>query len=658
MLQIEKDTNKALWYLGVDLGTTTISAVLLNRSTGEQHQIYWWNDLDKVNPEFASRIDGEAMFRLPTATYSGPGAGKLFVETPVASVVVGSLASLLAKEAGIYLQNFKPYLKIGIPYYSQEHHEWEPTLQLPGQQSVSLYWVRWALQAILATLTPHSIQEDVPLKVGAVGLESETLAMALGQLEGVVLSCPKSWGDTYQVNLREAVIEAKLVHDIGQIFFLEDAIATILAALFRHNTVSHLEDSVSLTQKSIQVSSTPNGIRPAALTKRTSSRCANKTQNSSPWCGCTLAINCGATTTEMALVDVPNNLEYLNNTSFKLRSWAYGGNAIEQDIFWQLLYPQLSEEQLKELSLNPDLEIPLPNQPELKKRDGAASELQSSPFGQALLKACGYLKLILQRKTEFTLELGTNRWLVKRHDFESRVIVPFVEQINRELNALLVEGKVLGTEITRVICIGGSSNFPTMKKWLEQKLPNATLIQEADLPNGIAGGLASFALYPQVLNQEQQQYSDYFILLEILRAFSYSRGNYSSRAYSIKEIMGLLERRGLNTAACYNRLVSFIKGELPSGLVPSIDYSNWLSEASCQNPHYAQVGAAGLFSVCDVSEDGDLSETSVAVEGEGFYQVNLEQHEYLIQYFDLLLSNTHHAFEEPLLCHIVSTTEI
>lgn len=637
-LQIEKNTNKALWYLGIDFGTTTISAVLINRSTGEQYQIYWWNNLDKVNPEFASQISGEAMFRLPTATYSGPGASKIFVETPVASVVVGSLASLLAKEPGIYLQNFKPYLKIGIPYYSQEHHEWEPTLQLPGQQSVSLYWVRWALQAILTTLTPDNTQQNIPLKIGAVGLESETLATALGQLEGVVLSCPKSWGDTYQINLREAVIEAKLVQDIGQIFFLEDAIATILAALFNQNRVTHSEALVSSNQQSIQVSSTHSSL----LTP----------QNSTPWCGCTLAINCGATTTEMALVDVPNNLEYLTNTSFKLRSWAYGGNAIEQDIFWELLYPQLSEEQLKELSLNPDLEIPLPNQPEQKKRDGATSELPSSPFGQALLKACGYLKLILQRKAEFTLELGTNRWLVKRHDFESRVIVPFVDQINRELNALLVEGKVLGTEITRVICLGGSSNLPTMKKWLERKLPNATLIQEADLPNGIASGLASLALYPQVLNQEQQQYSDYFILLEILRAFSDTGGNSSSRAYSIKEIMGLLERRGLNTAACCDRILSLIEGKLPSGLVPSIDYSNWLSEASCKNPHYAQVAAAGLFSVCDLSEDGDLSETSVTVEGEAFYRLNLEQHEYLLQYLDILLSNTHHAFEEPFFCHL------
>lgn len=646
---MDRDRNKEIWYLGIDLGTTTISAALLNRVTGEIYQIYWWNDLAKVNPEFSSRISGEQMFRLPTATYSGFGVSKLFVETPVTSVVVGSLASLLAKQPGIYLQNFKPYLKIGIPYYSQENHEWEPTLQLPGEQSVSLYWVRWALQAMLSTLTPQSTRADGAVKVGAVGLESETLAAALEKLEGVVLSYPKSWGDTYQINLREAVIEANLVQEIGQIFFLEDAIATILAVLSHHHTVarsktlvSSLEISQPQTQNSPDISSSQNlKIKP---------------QNFTPWCGLTLAINCGATATEMALVDIPHNGEYLTYKSFKLRSWGDGGNAIERDIFWQLLYPQMSEKQLEALALTPDLEIPLSHQASdgnsRPMRDMAVSKLSTSALGQALLKACGYLKLILQRKAEFTLELGNDSWLVKRQDFESKVMMPFVEQINREVNALLVEGKVLGTEIIKVICVGGSSNFTAIQKWLQQKFPNATLIQDDDLPLGIAGGLARLPLYPQVLNSEEQQYSDYFILLEILKAFSLTRDEDPRRAYSIKEIMRLLERRGLNTTACCDRILPLIEGKLPSGFVPSIDYPHYLSEASCQNPYYTKIAAAGLFSVCEVREDRDLSETSVTIEGENFYRPNLEQHQELLEYLDLLLSNTHHAFDEPLLYHL------
>ncbi|HBE16335.1 MAG TPA: hypothetical protein DEG17_06650 [Cyanobacteria bacterium UBA11149] len=646
---MDRDRNKASWYLGIDLGTTTISAALLNRVTGEIYQIYWWNDLDKVNPEFSSRISGESMFRLPMATYSGFGVSKLFVEAPATSVVVGALASLLAKQPGIYLQNFKPYLKIGIPYYSQENHEWEPTLQLPGEQSVSLYWVRWALQAILSTLTPQSTRADAPVKVGAIGLESETLAAALAKLEGVVLSYPKSWGNTYQINLREAVIEANLVQEIGQIFFLEDAIATILSILSHHHTVersktlvSPRESSQPQTQNSSDISSIQNlKIQP---------------QNFAPWCGLTLAINCGATATEMALVDVPNNWEYLTYKSFKLRSWGDGGNGIERDIFWQLLYPQMSEKQLEALALTPDLEMPLSHQAEAKKSDGnfhpirdmAASKLSTSALGQALLKACGYLKLILQRKAEFTLELGNDSWLVKRQDFESKVMMPFVEQINREVNALLVEGKVLGTEIIKVICIGGTSNFPAIQKWLQQKFPNATLIQEDDLALGIAGGLARLPLYPQVLNSEEQQYSDYFILLEILKAFSLTKGEDSLRAYRIKEIMRLLERRGLNTAACCDRIIPLIEGKLPSGFVPSIDYPHYLSEASRQNLYYTKIAAAGLFSVCEVS---DLSETSVTIDGEKCYRPNLKQHQDLLEYLDLLLSNTHHAFDEPLLYH-------
>ncbi|HAA33548.1 MAG TPA: hypothetical protein DCE56_44750, partial [Cyanobacteria bacterium UBA8553] len=59
---------------------------------------------------------------------------------------------------------------------------------------------------------------------------------ALQQLEGVVLGYPADWGDTYHFNLREAVLEAKLVRHPEQIFFLEDAIAAILAGLPRSNT--------------------------------------------------------------------------------------------------------------------------------------------------------------------------------------------------------------------------------------------------------------------------------------------------------------------------------------------------------------------------------------------------------------------------------------
>lgn len=238
--QPEVNISNAVWYLGIDFGTTGVSAVLLNQSTQEQYPIYWSNklritheELQTVNPQLATRSSGDNIFRLPAVTYSGPAASKLFGQLPVAPIVVGSLASTLAThQPGIFLENFKPFLNIGLPYYSPKRQEWEPTLQLQHQQQVvSLYWVRRTLQALFATLTPKSVLPDSVMKVGAVGLGSNTLERALGELEGVVLGYPAFWGDTYFFNLREAVLEAKLVRYPEQIFFLEDAIASVLASL-------------------------------------------------------------------------------------------------------------------------------------------------------------------------------------------------------------------------------------------------------------------------------------------------------------------------------------------------------------------------------------------------------------------------------------------
>ncbi len=613
--------SNAVWYLGIDFGTTGVSAVLLNQSTQERYPIYWSNELRitqeelrTVNPQLATRSSGEAIFRLPAVTYSGPAASKLFGQLPVAPIVVGSLASTLAtNQPGIFLQNFKPYLNIGLPYYSSKRQDWEPTLQLQNQQLVSLYWVRRTLQALLATLTPKSVLPDSVMKVGAVGLECDTLGRALGQLEGVVLGYPAAWGDTYHFNLREAVLDAKLVRSPEQIFFLEDAIATLLASLPSPNTDTPKRQTQSIDKIS------PHH----ALTSRR---------------GGALVINAGAISTEIALVDLPDNLQDLTYSDFTLLSLPYAGNAIEQDILCQLLYPQLSVTQQQQLSLNSDLELPLPGQPDPQRRDRLTLLLQSSALGEALLKASGYLKLILQHKDEFTLELGSDRWTVSRLDFESSVVLPFIQYLNLELNALLIETGLSEQGIYQVICTGGTAGLGALAKWLQQKLPLATLIQDNNSPpsSWVASGLATLPVYPQVLNRSQQQYSDYFLLLELLRAFPATLDD-SPGSYSVEEIMQQLEHRGLNTHTFYERLIRLLEGYLPPGLVPSLDNIHWLSQVSKQNLYYSLLTAESLFS----QEENQL------------YRPNIKQQERLRQYLDIVLSVTHQKFEEPLIVKLV-----
>ncbi|HAA33549.1 MAG TPA: hypothetical protein DCE56_44755, partial [Cyanobacteria bacterium UBA8553] len=355
------------------------------------------------------------------------------------------------------------------------------------------------------------------------------------------------------------------------------------------------------------------------------------------WQGGTLVINAGATTTELALVDLPDDPQDLTHSDFGVCSLPYAGNAINQDIFCQLLYPQLSVVQRQQLALSSDLELPLPGQPDKLKRDRLTLLLQSSAMGRSLLKASGYLKLILQRQDEFTLDLDTEHWVLKRIDLETQVVLPFIQQLNQQLNALLIATGISEQGIYQVLCIGGTATLNTLHQWLEQKLPNATLLHEPDSPGSswVARGLASLPLYPQVLNRLQQQYSDYFLLLELLRAFSETEGELAE--YNLGEIMHKLERRGLNTGACYQRLVRLVEGHLPPGLIPSSEDGGWLSQTSKQNLYYSAIANQPLF----------------FQQSHQFYRLNPEQQHVLRQYLvELVLSRTYQQFNEPLIVNL------
>jgi hypothetical protein len=51
-------------------------------------------------------------------------------------------------------------------------------------------------------------------------------------------------------------------------------------------------------------------------------------------------INAGATAIDLLLVHLPEQLADLNYSDFNLRSFPYAGDALDQDIVCQLLYPQ------------------------------------------------------------------------------------------------------------------------------------------------------------------------------------------------------------------------------------------------------------------------------------------------------------------------------
>jgi hypothetical protein len=139
------------------------------------------------------------------------------------------------------------------------------------------------------------------------------------------------------------------------------------------------------------------------------------------------------------------------------------------------------------------------------------------------------------------------------------------------------------------------------------------------------------------------------------------------RSLSFGEILQLFESRGINTRICQQRLLAFLEGELPAGLIPAIipetlyvnlavDSSRedslltrerqeqgaadvkstplnslWLTKNSQENPDYQAIASAPLF-----EKQGNLS-----------YRPNSQQLSLLRRYLDAIKASTLQSLEEP-----------
>ena len=645
--------------MGIDFGSTGLSAALLDRTTRQVYPIYWEARRDGGAPQDG---DSEAC---GSTTLTNRGSTTLTNRCRIPSVAVledtanSSDSRQAATTAGQFLlQNFKLLLKVGIPDRSEADGMYEPVFQLSQDRAVSIAWPLQGLRALLATLAgsvKSSIQPPtdadsattgnqegllVPnLVCRACGFEDQSsLDAALKDLQGVILGTPANWSDAYRFNLREAVLGAGLVGDCSQIFVVEDAIATLLSAV---TSVTNLNLTPGRSVESIRDSR--ESASPLALDEQS-------------LIGGTLILNAGAATVELALVDLPENMQDLTYADFTCQSFAYAGNAFDQDIICQLLASMLSKSETFGMSI----ELPRPGHPDLPSRYQLQQRLQSSDFGLQLLEAARHLKVILQHQESFVLELGQQRLEVKRRDLEKLVLVPFVQQLNRELNALLSRVGMSPVGINQVICTGGMGSLPSLARWLRQKLPNARVIQDQELeapgevspvPNAglnstdfnlicsqyvvqevsrVACGLASLPLYPQILDVSRQQYSDFFLLWELMQVLG-------EETLSFEEIVQLLERQGVNTRTCEARLLGILEGRLPAGLLPTEEDLMLLTEESRQNPYWEAISAAPLF----------FSMFSKSVD-RGF-RLNVEHASIVREYLSKLASSSQQYYVKELL---------
>ncbi|MBD2040768.1 hypothetical protein [Microcoleus sp. FACHB-672] len=587
---LEEEPGEKIWYLGIDFGSTGLSAALLNRQSCEVYPVYWM-----ATEPAESGVPVERLFRLSTAVSRPDMSAEWAVATE--------------NSTGMQLEDFKPFLKLGMTgtkidqdALSHSALPWEPVLQWSAGEEIPLSWLQQALAALLATLNPLKNPPETGLLTGAAGLESATFQSALTQLAGVFLNQPAQWPDSYSFNLREAVLGAGLVRRAEQVVVVEDAIATVLSVV-RGAAGETLSVPSSVSQKLDLFNADSLGE--------------------------TLILSAGAVTSELALVNLPANLQDLTYSDFNFLSCPYAGDAIDQDIICQLLLK--SEPRGKTAFTFPALQdLPQAGQPDLHKRYQLQQLLHGSAEGKALLEAAKHLKVILQHQDRFNLELGNQRWTCTRKELESRVFVPFVQRLNRELNVLLSQTGIQPVAIDQAICTGATASLPAIARWLRQKLPNATIIQDTyqdrrpPACSRIACGLAALPLHPQVFDIHRQQYSDFFLLRELLSAFPNS-------ACNVAEIVRLLERRGINTRACQARIFTILEGALPAGLLPSEIDAVLLNEECRQDPDFLGLNAAPLF----YKEDNQT------------YRPNPQQFQRLRTYFNQLVAGTYQQLEEP-----------
>lgn len=625
------------WYLGLDIGATGLSAVLLYRPTGTVYPIYWWLTAPTV-PTAPTQPSWPLApcFRIPNFGYLSaqqlaqppqmPAAvgliaqkaryASLHPDTDL-SALLQTLEPSFLQEPGIYLDYYLPLLQLGWPHYSPSTLRWEPQIQWSDTHPFALGWCLQTLQSLLRSLlTPTGSESAGLLRSAAVGLDSATFQTALGQLAGVCVSCGVTQhSDVYAYNLREVILGVGLVAQPEQIVLVEGVIAALVSEL----------QGLQQTQRYITggTSSAAADSVGVALTQA----------GAWTWDGVTLVIEAGASHTDLLVVDLPESIAALTNADCWRCGLDYGGYALDQDILCQLLLPQCVERP----AAFAGLVVPRVGEPDQQRRARLQQQLAGSSLGQRWLQVAQQLKWQLLQEASIqpevprTLTLDDQVISLSPQDLEMKVVLPYLQRLNHALNSLLSQAGVVPAQIRQVICTGGTGAIGAMTRWLRQKLPNATILQDTQPKpsqpgcSRVAYGLAFIPLYPQVIAPKRQPYSEVFLLLELLRTLP-------SDPLSFVQILSRLASRGINTDACRAQIRAILEGQMPQGLVLGPDQQVWFSPSSQHHPIYAAIAAAPLFTPL----------------GQDTYVLNNQQAQIWREYLTHLLAGKHQPLTEPL----------
>ncbi|PZO44089.1 MAG: hypothetical protein DCF19_02450 [Pseudanabaena frigida] len=466
----------------------------------------------------------------------------------------------------VAISHFKQFLKLGLPYLGVS--AWQPIIQWSDTQQVSLRWLIAALKSLLEQIQTRANHAKLP-----------DVGLILLKLSGVVFGYPSHWSDTYILNVREAILKAGLVSQAEQVMAVEQAIAPVVSLVHDRKISQEI----------------------------------------------TLLIDAGAVTTSLCLIK-GTETKAIERSKLHVRSFDYAGINISQDIALQLFYPHW------QLITNPNRHLCNLDRFSLPEV-GASAPQQRSLIQQYLLSSnigLQMLELADRVKVSFGKDISVDSWnedlmgqpiVVFRRELENLILQPFIQRLNRELNAILSNAGILGEDVRQVLILGSTMHIPLLSRWLAQKLPNTSI--DPLSTSVVATGLAVSPLYPNLHDVARQQYSDYFLLQEICRLNL-------TQSVNPTQLLQQLQMRGINIKSCRDRILSILQGDLPEGLFP------W------QEPEHPVI-----------LEDPTLSNELFTsrlfeLETDGTYQPNITKFQQLRVYLQAIIGNMSQTLNEPL----------
>lgn len=550
------------------MGATALSAALLNRRTGwvrSYGEVQWRSPLSANNHHLG--LEAERSPTNPDLAQSAPGLAGISHPIQTLTIPVTDFAQA------------QTWLGLALPFQCSRTQTWLPALQWSDTQALALHDIQHLLTSLLA-----SLQSPLPAA-------DPQITNGLPTLAGVVVNHSADSTEAYDFNLREVMLAAGFVSQPEQVYFVEGAIAALLAA------IAPMRDAVA----------TSLAYRGTAANLQT---------------GMTLVVLVEAASTELLLVDLPATPDLLARSDCQLRGLPYGVNALDQDVICQLLYPRLR--QTNQLLLT---NRAVPGEPDQQVRIQLLQQLNSHPLGQDLVTIAADLRTSLCRAAIAAASFKEYEWSLDPADFSKQILLPFLQSLNRELNTLLSQTGTVAAAIRQVICVGEVAQAPAVGHWLKQKLPTATLVaaQAPSSPGSlVAQGLAQIPLYPQLVNANRHQYSNLFLLRELLIVMP-------DQPLGLGKILQQLERRGINTAACQRSLLQILEGYRPDALLPNPTDWALLTINSQQHPNYQALRTQPLFTKHNHQ-----------------YQFNPALKDCLQRHITSLLATTRQSVQDPL----------